>query len=432
MSGHPIGMPSSAQAMRIAVFLPSDFEDRPTGGMLTAVKNFLKSTRGYPFSITLFGLCWKPDEKVGGVYSRNIHGATYPFIPLCRLTEMEVNGHRPLVPLRAKMFWSCLLNRRLVSERSFDVLYFHAPELFPLMPAQNADIVYHAHGTEEWGAQYSRYRMCRTSAFQRLYRVMINRIGACADQFVCIDRECYNVYRARWPARAQDIHLVWGSVDTEVFKPAVSDVRARTRAGYGVSDSTGVLLFVGRLTQLKGVHLIVDAVARLRRANHNLVLWVIGNGEEEAALRKQIDAAGLEAGIRLLGRVAHESLPELYNSADLTIVASEQESLCFTILESLACGTPVVSTRVGVAPHVIQDGRSGILLKARTVEELVRSIEAGLALPRDSRQAALEAAGALNNSSNSICELIMTRGRIKQAAGSRNHRRNQDGHGAEI
>ena len=398
---------STASPLNVAVILPSDFEERPTGGMLTAVKNFLKSTKDYPFNITLFGLCWKPEEKVGHVYSRPIYGVSYPFIPLCKLTELEVNGHRPRIPLRAKMFWSCLRNRYLVTQRSFDVLYLHAPELFPLMPAQRGRIVYHAHGTEEWGAQYSRYRICRTSAFRRLYTTMINQIGTRADQFVCLDQECYETYRSRWPERAQDIHLFWGTADAELFKPLSQEVRSATKNRYGVPPNSRVLLYVGRLTLLKGVHLIIEAMTRLRRVRSDIFLLVVGNGEEGDSLRKQVDAANLGSCVRFLGKLPHEELPGLYNSADLSIVASEQESLCFTILESLACGTPVVSTRVGIAPHVIHDGRSGFLLENRTADELNRGIEEGLKLPVKVREDCVRFAQSLGQPSVSVCDLIL-------------------------
>jgi glycosyltransferase involved in cell wall biosynthesis len=101
----------------------------------------------------------------------------------------------------------------------------------------------------------------------------------------------------------------------------------------------------------------------------------------------------------------------LYNSADLSVVASEQESLCFTILESLACGTPVVSTRVGIAPYVNHDGRSGFLFERRTVEELVRGIEAGLKLPVEIRAECVGFTHSLSQSSGSICDLILDLGR---------------------
>ncbi len=407
---------SISSLVNVAVILPSDFEERPTGGMLTAVKNILKSTKDYPFNITLFGLCWRQGETVGNVYRRTIHGVSYPFIPLCKLTEMEVNGHRPLIPLRAKMFWSCLRNRYLVTQRSFDVLYLHAPELYPLMPAQQARIVYHAHGTEEWGAQYSRYWICRTSAFRRLYTTMINQIGSCAGQFVCIDQQCYEAYRTRWPARAQDIHLFWGMADAELFKPISPEVRSATKNRYGIPQGGRVLLYVGRLTRLKGVHLIIEAVMRLRRMRSDIFLLVAGNGEEEDSLRKQVEAVNLGTCVRFLGRIPHEELPVLYNSAALTVVASEQESLCFTILESLACGTPVVSTRVGIAPFVIHDGRSGFLLENRTVDELVRGIESGLNLPVELREECVGSASSLRQTSGSICDLILDIGRDRGQA----------------
>jgi glycosyltransferase involved in cell wall biosynthesis len=200
-------------------------------------------------------------------------------------------------------------------------------------------------------------------------------------------------------------------VNAELFKPLSQEVRTTIKNWYGVPHDGKVVLFVGRLTRLKGVHLIVDAVERLRRIRSDIVLLVAGNGDEERALHEQVRTADLESCVRLLGKVPQEELPALYNIADLTVVASEQESLCFTILESLACGTPVASTRVGVAPYVIEDERSGVLLEQRTVDEIIRGIAAGLELPAELRQECVRLASSLNQASGTICDLIGSLGR---------------------
>jgi glycosyltransferase involved in cell wall biosynthesis len=157
--------------------------------------------------------------------------------------------------------------------------------------------------------------------------------------------------------------------------------------------------------------LIIDAMKRLRRTRSDIFLLVAGNGDEERSLHEQVEIADLDSCVRFLGKVPQEELPSLYNTADLSVVASEQESLCFTILESLACGTPVVSTRVGVAPYVIHDGRSGFLLENRTVDELIRGIEAGLKLPVELREECVGFASSLSQTCGSICDLILDLGR---------------------
>lgn len=392
--------------MNVAVVLPSDFEEGSIGGMSTAVKTFLRSTQDYPFNITLFGLCWKREERVGRLYQRTVHGVSYPFIPLCRLTRWEVGGLRPFIPLRAKMFWACLLKRRHVTQRLFDVLYLHGPELFPLMLAQRARIIYHAHGTEEWVARYSRYRLCRTPAFQNLYGRMIDLIGSRADRFVCIDQQSYNTYRMRRWARPHDVRLVWGSVDDSLFRPLPQAIRNEIRERYGVPQDAKVILSIGRLTRLKGVHLVIEAMARLARKRSDIHLLVAGDGGEASALREQVDANRLQSRIHFLGAVPHEETPNLYAGSDVTVVASEQESLGFTILESLACGTPVVSTCVGVAPHVIQERQTGFLLAHRNAETLTAGIEAGLCLPVDQRAVCVETARSFGQSAKEVCDLI--------------------------
>ena len=183
---------------------------------------------------------------------------------------------------------------------------------------------------------------------------MINQIGSCAGQFVCIDQQCYEAYRTRWPARAQDIHLFWGMADAELFKPISPEVRSATKNRYGIPQGGRVLLYVGRLTRLKGVHLIIEAVMRLRRMRSEVsFLLVAGNGEEEDSLRKQVEAVNLGTCVRFLGRIPHEELPVLQQCCfDCCRVGAGKPVLYDFGVAGLR--NTVVSTGVGIAPFVIQ------------------------------------------------------------------------------
>lgn len=392
---------------RVAVVLPSDFDERPTGGMLTAVKHLLTQVETSQFDITLFGLTWKSEEPVGRTSSRTINGESYPFIPFYRVPVEHLDHRKPRLPLRVRTFWACLVRGRRLIDRSFDLVYLHAPELLPLVLPKRHLFVYTVHGVEEAGARYSRYRFARTEVFLSLYRQVIAMLIERADRVLCVDEETYRLYTARWPARAKDFRLSPLTVDPEVFKPLRSARTPHLRACLGLQADKRVALYVGRLSRLKGVHLIVDAFTAVARDHEDLQLAIVGNGEEEGSLRAQVAERGLSDRVVFAGKILHDELPRWYNAADVFVAASERESVGLTVLEALACGTPVVATRVGVAPFVIRNGINGALVEHRTAQALARGIEIALRLGRGAQEACVAAAREYGRPSVSIEEVIM-------------------------
>jgi glycosyltransferase involved in cell wall biosynthesis len=85
--------------------------------------------------------------------------------------------------------------------------------------------------------------------------------------------------------------------------------------------------------------------------------------------------------VRFLGRVAHEKLPEVYGAADALVLASEREGWPNVLLEAMACGTPVVATRVGGVPEIVQGRDAGALVGERTSEAIAAALRDLLASP---------------------------------------------------
>ena len=396
---------NEGKRIRIALAMPTDFEQWPTGGGLPTAKIFLKYARSYPFDFTLFGLSWRPDEQPGKEYRRTIYGVDYPFIPLNRGAPEVLDDRRPAIPLRLQTFAACLRRGRLITDGPFDLLYLHAPELMPLMLRNRQPILYNFHGIEEAGAQYSRYALFRSVAFLQAYQHVIGFIVNRADQLICVDQESYARYTGRWPERAPDFHLVWTATDVERFAPIERAPALRT--GLGLPVDRGIVLYVGRLSSKKGVDLIIDACARLALERDDLALVIAGDGEERAALEEQARRLGLAERTFFFGKVAYDDLPKLYNCADVSVVASHHESLGLVINEALACGTPVVSTRVGIAPLVIRDGENGYLLPERTAEALARGIDAALRLGPAASPKCVAAAAEYGRTSERICQVIL-------------------------
>ena len=171
-------------------------------------------------------------------------------------------------------------------------------------------------------------------------------------------------------AERQCATVVAPGVDTDAFR-AVDAQPLRARLSLAPADK--VILFTGRLERLKGVDTLLHALADMlaRRSQNNLRLVVIGdesgNGHAEAAAyggeRGRLEALARELGVAeqvtFVGKVPHHILPQYYSLADVTAIPSHSESFGLVAIESQACETPVVASRVGGLRQLVIDGISG-------------------------------------------------------------------------
>ncbi|HID74137.1 MAG TPA: glycosyltransferase family 1 protein, partial [Thermoplasmata archaeon] len=142
---------------------------------------------------------------------------------------------------------------------------------------------------------------------------------------------------------------------------------------------------VGRIHERKGFDLLVRAVARSPDALHGHRLTIVGSGEMEASLRALIRSEGVATRVRLAGHLPDDRLRDLLAHARLLVMPSRYEGFGMVMIEGMASGLPVLSTRAGAAPDVIEAGVNGFLVgpddptdRSRE-DEVVEGLSAGLA-----------------------------------------------------
>jgi glycosyltransferase involved in cell wall biosynthesis len=165
--------------------------------------------------------------------------------------------------------------------------------------------------------------------------------------------------------KPNSIHTLRNGVDLDFFVPIDRDT---ARENLDLKRLT--ILSVGNLIELKGHHLIIEAMQDLLEFD----LLIVGGGPDLSSLKKLINTFGVTDRVRLLGTLSQQQLVEVYNAADVLILASSREGLANVLLESMACGTPVVATNIGGTPEVIKKPEAGILIKERTVKGIVDAV----------------------------------------------------------
>ncbi|MBI4878944.1 MAG: glycosyltransferase [Planctomycetes bacterium] len=164
-------------------------------------------------------------------------------------------------------------------------------------------------------------------------------------------------------------------VDAERFRPLPM---AECRRSLGLPQGGRVLVSVGFLVPRKGHSLLLRALALIPAAERPFTV-IAGDGPEEGALRSLAADLGLAEQVRLLGAVEHDALAAVYSSADLSVLASSREGWPNVLLESMACGTPVVATAVHGSPEVVADESVGLLVEEQSAEALAGALQAALA-----------------------------------------------------
>ena len=164
------------------------------------------------------------------------------------------------------------------------------------------------------------------------------------------------------------IRVLRNGVDPDVFHEDVAG-GAAMRRDLGVQGP--VLASVGHLIPRKGHDLAIRSLAR--RDEGDLV--IAGTGPEESALRALAADLGVADRVHFLGAVPHAALKRVYSAADVLVLASQREGWPNVLLESLACGTPVVATAVNGSPEVVQDPVAGRIVTERTPEALAAAVD---------------------------------------------------------
>ena len=180
-------------------------------------------------------------------------------------------------------------------------------------------------------------------------------------------------------ASADRTAVVGNGVDLQRFVPLP---RADARRRLGLADDAQVLISVGALVERKGFHRVIELLPALLRQHARLHYLVVGGPSPEGdigpRLRAQVATLGLQERVHFLGPVEPQELHVPLSAADAFVLATSNEGWANVFLEAMACGLPVVTTRVGGNAEVVKDDALGIVVPPGDPEPLRAAIEEAL------------------------------------------------------
>jgi glycosyltransferase involved in cell wall biosynthesis len=195
-------------------------------------------------------------------------------------------------------------------------------------------------------------------------------VGQCVDRILAPSRELATL-SAVFGLAAEQVRYIPNGVDTEVFAPdgvLESGLAERLRGGHPV------VLATRRLEHKNGVDLLVRAFADIARRWPDCRLVIAGDGPERARLSALSCDSGVADRIHMLGSVPRGVLRGLYARATVCVLPSRMEATSLAGLEAMACGRPLVGTRVGGIPEIIADGVTGMLVDPESPGALAEAI----------------------------------------------------------
>ena len=190
-------------------------------------------------------------------------------------------------------------------------------------------------------------------------QTMLFRLAArCADRMVCVSAESAERCRAE-------------GLDTRALRVVPNGVDCGRFAPHG-GDPNGPILFVGRLSPEKDVATLIEAMAILRRSDQTASLLIAGGGPCAGEIEALVRVRDLAGAVRLLGPV--DDIPALHRTAGCFVLPSRTEGMPLTVIEAMASALPVVATRVGGTPEVVEDGVTGTLVPAGDAPALAAAL----------------------------------------------------------
>ncbi|MBI2868708.1 MAG: glycosyltransferase family 4 protein [Chloroflexi bacterium] len=251
-----------------------------------------------------------------------------------------------------------------IRDKKLDLLSIHGGTggvflfLKPSVP-----VIYTCHGT-----LYRQYR----SALGQRWKWALSKLEQASYQraalVTAVSEDVRDIILTRYGIPAAKVQVIYNGVDTSEFR--------RLDRVNRIKNS---LLFAGRLAPSKGIsYLVKEVIPAVRNTIPDVKLFVAGAGGLRKELEDYTISHGLEPNIHFLGWVGGEDLVRWYNRVELAVLPSARESFGLMIIEAMACGAPVIATRIPAVTEIVKDGENGLLVDYGDSGELSRTITEAL------------------------------------------------------
>lgn len=343
------------------------------------------------------------DEGGGIVYVHNLVTSLLAAGHNVTLLGMELGGDTPENPSnfrtdpvlnrkwgKGAYNWAAFMSKLwfkapLTSMEEIDLIHAHHPlAIAPfLVTHRETPTICTFHGVPLHWIETNHPRLY--FATSKLYLPLEKAVVRKVDAITTAGRYPRNNLIDRYPMLELEskVHVIPSGIDLDQFYPR--EAFDATRRKYSIPDDREVIFFAGRISKEKNLELLIDAADIVAR-ERDITLVIAGRGEQYQHIRKYADNTSI-VEVVFTGMVNHDEVAELMSLAAAFCLTSKYEASPTVIKESLACGTPVVSTHVGDVDEIVTDRNLGVICQSFDQEDYAEAISKVLERRTDSPEA---------------------------------------------
>lgn len=213
------------------------------------------------------------------------------------------------------------------------------------------------------GSHFKNMQLKKGKLLQTLYSRLEKKGFEIADKIISVDTQTTKEYEEKYPKSANKIITIPVGVDTTLFKPIAMHI---ARNQLKLPKNKTIFLCIARFSKEKRI------AEMIKNVNKDELLIIIGSGDEEERLKEL--AKTKKDSVLMRGAKSQKELIQYYCAADAFLIFSTHEGLTTTALEAWACGTPVVSTKVGDLQNIITN-KNGILVENNNFREALDKVK---------------------------------------------------------
>ena len=193
---------------------------------------------------------------------------------------------------------------------------------------------------------------------------------------------------------SREILVIPNGIDIKSFEKSS---REKARAKLRIKKKERIVTFVGTLRPIKGLEYLVQALNIMGKKGPRVKLMLVGDGEEKEHLEGLVGELELEEDVMFIGRVPNEEIPEYMAASDVFVLPSLSEGFPNVVLQAMAAGLPIIASKVGGLPEIIEEGGNGFLVEPKNaaqiadrISQLLEDDELRLKISRNNRRKATQ------------------------------------------
>lgn len=356
--------------IRLLIIYPVDPFREKIGGIETCIRDYIKESPKN-FEIEIVGIIKRNSSLILGEWQDIVfEGKKIKFFPILSVRNLNI---QTLIPLTLKFVISLFLHKRRIDFSNRVIIFHRLEPMYVLSNIKEKKILF-VHGDIR-----SFNNKCNESRWKRLrglyYLLEIFFIRKMQKIFVVSQKGC-EYYKSKYPEYSFRFKFFPTWYNPVIFHKVNNIRRKEILSEYKILDDRPIILFVGRLEQAKNPLLLIDSFSLIVGAYPDSQLVIIGEGSLKEKIIKKVYSLSLEKKVFFLNRLSQTEIARIMNISDLLLSTSRFEGMPRVVLESLACGLPVVATNVGENYLVVKDWVSGKLISSFYPKEFAEAVVA--------------------------------------------------------